>query len=153
LSDSTAKAERPAEVEKLRADGQTVMFVEINGQLAGFLSVTDTIKESAKVAIEELHRQKIEVVMMTGDGVNDAPALAQAEVGLAMATGTDVAMGCADITLLKGDLRGILKARNLSRGVMKNIRQNLFFAFIYMSSACRSRPAFCIRFSVCCSAR
>jgi P-type Cu+ transporter len=160
----------------LRAEGQTVMFVAIDGKLAGILGVADTIKESAKVAIDELHRQKIEVVMMTGDnaktadavarklgidvvfadvlpeqkaekvkelqaqnkivamagdGVNDAPALAQAEVGIAMGTGTDVAMESADITLLKGDLRGILRARKLSAATMKNIRQNLFFAFIY----------------------
>lgn len=162
--------------DELRALGQTVMFVAVDGKLAGLLGVADPIKESAKEAIEELHRQKIEVVMMTGDnaktaeavarqlgidkvfadvlpeqkaekvkqlqaegktvamagdGVNDAPALAQAEVGIAMGTGTDVAMESADITLLKGDLRGILRAKNLSRDVMKNIRQNLFFAFIY----------------------
>jgi P-type Cu+ transporter len=160
----------------LRAEGQTVMFVAANGKLTGTVGVADTIKESAKVAIDELHRQKIEVVMMTGDnaktaeavarklgidkvfadvlpeqkaekvkelqaqgkivamagdGVNDAPALAQAEVGIAMGTGTDVAMESADITLLKGDLRGILRAKRLSEGTMKNIRQNLFFAFVY----------------------
>ena len=162
--------------DELRANGQTVMFIAIDGKLAGFLGVADTIKESAKGAIDELHKQKIEVVMMTGDnaktaevvarklgidqffadvlpdqkaakvkelqaqgkivamagdGVNDAPALAQAQVGIAMGTGTDVAMESADITLLKGDLRGILKAKHLSEGVMSNIRQNLFFAFIY----------------------
>ncbi|MGI8883333.1 MAG: heavy metal translocating P-type ATPase, partial [Pyrinomonadaceae bacterium] len=162
--------------DELRAEGQTVMFVVADGKPAGLVGVADTIKESAKAAIDDLHRQKIEVVMMTGDnaktaeavarklgidkvfadvlpeqkaekikelqaegkivamagdGVNDAPALAQANVGIAMGTGTDVAMESADITLLKGDLRGILRAKKLSQATMKNIRQNLFFAFIY----------------------
>ncbi|QQS33536.1 MAG: heavy metal translocating P-type ATPase [Acidobacteriota bacterium] len=162
--------------DELRAEGQTVMSIAVDGKAAGLVGVADTIKESAKAAIDELHRQKIEVVMMTGDnpvtadavakklgidkvfadvlpeqkaekikelqatgkivamagdGVNDAPALAQAEVGIAMGTGTDVAMESADITLLKGDLRGILRAKKLSEATMKNIRQNLFFAFIY----------------------
>ncbi len=168
-----------AEFEKLsplRDAGQTIMFVAIDEKLAGFIGVSDTIKISARDAIRELHKQKIEVVMMigdnentarsvaenlgidqvfgdvlpeqkaekikelqqqgkivamAGDGVNDAPALAQAEVGIAMGTGTDVAMESADITLLKGDLNGILKTKKLSEAVMKNIRQNLFFAFIY----------------------
>ncbi len=162
--------------DALRAEGQTVMFVAADGKAAGLVGVADTIKESAKGAIDKLHKQKIEVVMMTGDnaktaeavaktlgidkvfadvlpeqkaekikelqaegkivamagdGVNDAPALAQAQVGIAMGTGTDVAMESADITLLKGDLRGILRAKKLSEATMKNIRQNLFFAFIY----------------------
>jgi P-type Cu+ transporter len=166
----------PDKANELRAEGQTVMFVAVEGKLAGLIGVADTIKESAKEAIAELHRQKIEIVMMTGDnrttaefvarklgidkifaevlpdekalrvkelqaqgkivamagdGVNDAPALAQAEVGIAMGTGTDVAMESADITLLKGDLNGIIRALKLSRATMKNIRQNLFFAFVY----------------------
>jgi P-type Cu+ transporter len=164
------------DADELRTAGQTVMFVAVDGKLAGLVGVADTIKESAKEAVEELHRQKIEVVMMTGDnaktaeavarklgidkvfadvlpeqkaekvkelqaqgkivamagdGVNDAPALAQAEVGIAMGTGTDVAMESATITLLKGDLRGIIRAKKLSEATMTNIRQNLFFAFIY----------------------
>jgi len=160
----------------LRSDGQTVMFVSIDGKLAGLIGVADSIKPSAKQAVDALRRQNIDVIMMTGDnrttagavakqlgidqifaevmpeqkaekvkelqsqgkivamagdGVNDAPALAQADVGIAFATGTDVAIESADITLLKSDLSGILKARTLSKATMSNIRQNLFFAFIY----------------------
>lgn len=159
-----------------RKKAQTVMLVAVDGKLAGFLGVADTIKESAKAAVAELQRHKIEVVMITGDnrttaeavaktlgineifaevlpagkadavkrlqtdgkivamvgdGVNDAPALAQADVGIAMGTGTDVAIESADITLLSGDLHGVLKARTLSTATMRNIRQNLFFAFFY----------------------
>jgi Cu+-exporting ATPase len=162
--------------EKLRQDGQTVMFVVIGGSVAGLLGVSDPIKQSTPEAIRMLHANGVKIVMLTGDsrttagavakklgiddfqaevlpeqklavvkrlqaegkvvamagdGINDAPALAQAHVGIAMGTGTDVAMESAAITLVKGDLRGIAKARRLSRGTMSNIRQNLFFAFIY----------------------
>jgi Cu+-exporting ATPase len=162
--------------EAKRSEGQTVVFVIADGRPMGYLGLTDALKPSAKAAIESLHRQNVEVVMMTGDkgttaetiakelkidkvfaevmpedkaakvkeiqsqgkivamagdGVNDAPALAQADVGIAFASGTDVAIESADITLLRPDLDGILKARNLSRATMRNIRQNLFFAFIY----------------------
>ncbi|MGB7200920.1 MAG: heavy metal translocating P-type ATPase [Pyrinomonadaceae bacterium] len=162
--------------EILQDEGQTVMFVSVDDQMTGLIGVADAIKPSAKQAIDALHRQNIEIIMMTGDnrttaeavakhlridqvfaevmpqdkaakvkelqaqgkivamagdGVNDAPALAQADVGIAFASGTDVAIESADITLLKPDLDGILKARNLSRATMRNIRQNLFFAFVY----------------------
>ena len=162
--------------EELRRDGQTVMYVVVEGVLAGLLGVADPVKQSTPEAIRMLHGDGIKIVMLTGDnrttaeavakkldidevhaevlpeqksevvkrlqgegrmvamagdGINDAPALAQAHVGIAMGTGTDVAMESAGITLVKGDLRGIAKARRLSRGTMRNIRQNLFFAFIY----------------------
>jgi Cu+-exporting ATPase len=171
--DAGAVAER---AEALRRDGQTVMFVVVNDRVAGLLGVADPIKLSTPEAIEQLHRDGIRVVMLTGDsrttaeavgrklgideviaevlpdkkldvvrrlqseghfvamagdGINDAPALAQAHVGIAMGTGTDVAMESADVTLVKGDLRGIVRARLLSRATMRNIKQNLFWAFVY----------------------
>jgi P-type Cu+ transporter len=160
----------------MRRDGQTVIFVVIDGRPAGLLGIADPIKESAPAAIEELRKQGLRVIMITGDnrttaqavagklglddfvaevlpdqkaaaitrfqaegrivamagdGINDAPALAQAQVGIAMSTGTDVAIESAGVTLLNGDLRGIVKARRLSKATMTNIRQNLAFAFLY----------------------
>ncbi len=165
-----------AAAEQLRVDGQTVMFVAVDGRLAGVVGVADPIKEGTPEAIDALHREGLRVVMLTGDsrttaqavaralrldeviaevlpdqkaavvkrlqgegrvvamagdGINDAPALAQAEVGIAMGTGTDVAMQSAGVTLVKGDLRAIVRARRLSRATIANIKQNLFFAFVY----------------------
>jgi P-type Cu+ transporter len=164
--------------EKLRTDGQTVMFVAVDGRPAGLLGVADPIKSTTPDAIRRLHAEGIRVVMLTGDnrataqavaatlaiddvvaevlpdqkadavkrfqaegrivamagdGINDAPALAQAQVGIAMGTGTDVAMESAGVTLVKGDLTGIVRARLLSRATMRNIKQNLFWAFAYNS--------------------
>jgi Cu+-exporting ATPase len=164
------------EAEHLRRDGQTVMFLTVDGALAGLLGVADPIKASTVDAIKLLRESGIHIVMLTGDsrttaeavagklgidqveaevlperksdvvkrrqaerhivamagdGVNDAPALAQADVGIAMGTGTDVAIESAGVTLVKGDLRGIARAYRLSQATMRNIRQNLFFAFIY----------------------
>jgi Cu+-exporting ATPase len=165
-----------AAAESGRAEGQTVMQVAIDGKAAGLISVADPVKQSTPRAIADLHAEGVRVVMLTGDnlttaqavaaklnidqveaevspdqkaqivkklqtegcivamagdGINDAPALAQAHVGIAMGTGTDVAMESAGVTLVKGDLRGIVRARRLSRATMRNIRQNLFFAFVY----------------------
>ncbi|MCM3879992.1 MAG: heavy metal translocating P-type ATPase [Vicinamibacterales bacterium] len=162
--------------DELRREGQTVMFVAIDGKPAGLVGVADPIKATTREAIDALHAQGLKVVMVTGDnrttaeavarqvgidrveaevlpdqkvavikdlqsrgervamagdGINDAPALAQADVGIAMGGGTDIAMESADVTLVKGDLRGLVRARLLSRATMGNIRQNLFFAFIY----------------------
>lgn len=170
--------ELAGDADRYRAEGQTVMFVAVDRELAGFIGVADPIKETTPEAIERLHAQGLKVVMLTGDnemtaqavakrvgidevhadvspedkyeivsrlqvagarvamagdGINDAPALAQADVGIAMGTGTDVAMESAGVTLVKGDLLGVAKARELSRATMRNIRENLFFAFIYNS--------------------
>jgi Cu+-exporting ATPase len=162
--------------DELRRNGQTVMFVAVDGRVAGLIGVADPLKESAAEAIRQLHGEGIRIVMLTGDnrttaeavarrlgiddvisevlpdqkvgvverlqdegrvvamagdGINDAPALARAHVGIAMGTGTDVAMQSAGVTLVKGDLRGIARARRLSRATLRNIKQNLFFAFVY----------------------
>jgi len=174
LTAGEAAAEERAEA--LRADGQTVMIVAIDGKLAGLVGVADPVKPSTAQAIRALREEGIRLVMLTGDsrttaaavaqklgitevmaevqpqqkaakvkqlqaegcvvamagdGINDAPALAQADVGIAMGTGTDVAMESAGVTLVRGDLRSIVRARALSRLTMANIKQNLFFAFIY----------------------
>jgi Cu+-exporting ATPase len=163
-------------LDALRAEGQTVVLVAVDGRLAGLLGVTDPVRDSTPEAIRLLHadglrlvmltgdsrataeavarrlgldeviaevlpQQKAEVVQrlqgeghvvaMAGDGVNDAPALAQAQVGIALGTGTDVAIESAGVTLVQGDLRGIARARRLSKATMRNIRQNLFLAFVY----------------------
>ena len=162
--------------DPFRQQGQTVLYLAMDGKLAGVLAVSDVIKASTKEAIEMLHKEGIRLVMLTGDnkttakavgktlgideieaeilpedknriikrlqtegrivamagdGINDAPALAQANVGIAMGTGTDIAIESAGITLVKGDLRGIARARKLSHATMRNIKQNLWFAFIY----------------------
>ncbi|MDQ1640094.1 MAG: P-type Cu+ transporter [Pyrinomonadaceae bacterium] len=162
--------------EALRADGQTMLFIGVDGKAAGLIGIADPIKATSVEAIKQLHSENIRIVMLTGDsettaravaaklsldevvaevlpnqkaevvkrlqaegrrvamagdGINDAPALAQADVGIAMGTGTDVAMESAAVTLVKGDLRGIVRAIRLSRATMKNIKQNLFFAFVY----------------------
>ena len=164
------------QAESLHQQGQTVMFLAVENQLAGLLSVADAIRVSTPVAISELKDEGVRILMLTGDnhttaeavarnldidelraevlphqkaetvkalqhqgftvamagdGINDAPALAQADVGIAMGTGTDVAIETASVTLVAGDLGGIVRARRLSRATVRNIRQNLFFAFVY----------------------
>ncbi|MBI4767801.1 MAG: heavy metal translocating P-type ATPase [Deltaproteobacteria bacterium] len=171
--DSGALSEK---AEAMRGQGETAMFVSVDGKIAGLLSVADPIKETTPEAISLLHADGVRIAMVTGDsrttaetvskklgldevmaevlpdkkavivkqlqeqgrivamagdGINDAPALAQAQVGVAMGTGTDVAIESAGVTLVKGDLRGLARARALSRATMRNIKENLFFALIY----------------------
>jgi len=165
-----------AAAERQRARSATVIFVAMDGKLAGFVAIADPIKQTTPAALQALRDAGVRIVMLTGDGrttaeavgrelgiddvvaevfpedkativqrlraqgrvvamagdgVNDAPALAAADVGIAMGTGTDVAMESAGVTLLKGDLMGIVRARRLSHLTMKNIRQNLFLSFAY----------------------
>ena len=174
--DGVETSELKAIAETLRSEGQTVLFLSVDGKAAGVFGVADPIKETTTEAIKQLKslgirlimltgdskttaqavaqklgiteieadvlpHQKVEVVKrlqaegrfvaMAGDGINDAPALAQAQVGIAMGSGTDVAIQSVGITLLKGDLMGIVRAKHLSHATMRNIRQNLFFAFGY----------------------
>jgi Cu+-exporting ATPase len=170
LKDSEAFA------DKLRDEGQTVMYVAMDGKIAGLLGVADPVKATSPEALQSLQKLGLKVIMVTGDnqrtaravakklnvdevmadvlpsqkaevvkrfqaagnivamagdGINDAPALAQAHIGIAMGTGTDVAMKSAGVTLVKGDLQGIVRARMLSQATLANIKQNLFFAFVY----------------------
>ena len=165
-----------AQAEQLAEEGKTPLWIAINGELAGIIAVADTVKPTSLKAIQQLHREHLRVVMLTGDnertaraiareigideviagvlpsgkvdaikrlqaerrivamvgdGVNDAPALAQANIGITMATGSDIAMDAGDVTLMRSDLTGVAAAIALSRGTMRVMRQNLFWAFIY----------------------
>jgi Cu+-exporting ATPase len=133
------KVSTPAAIDGLHAEGlRVVMLTGDNRVTAEAVAkrldldevMADVLPDQKAEAVRKLQAAG-HIVAMAGDGVNDAPALAQADVGVAMGTGTDVAMESAGVTLVQGDLRGILRARRLSRGTMRNIRQNLFFAFVY----------------------
>ncbi len=171
-----ANADLETTRDALEREGNTVIWIAINGNIQGLMGITDAVKPSSVKAIRTLQHMGLEVVMLTGDnqrtaaaiahavaidrffaevrpdqkvaqiqrlqnegavvamvgdGINDAPALAQADVGIAIGTGTDVAIAASDITLISGDLQGIVTAIQLSRATIQNIRQNLFFAFIY----------------------
>jgi Cu+-exporting ATPase len=133
------KSSTPEAVQMLNDDGvQIVMLTGDNRTTAAAVAaklrlehVEAEVSPDQKATVVQRLQQEGRRVAMAGDGVNDAPALARADVGIAMGTGTDVAMQSAGVTLVKGDLRGIAKARLLSRATMRNIRQNLFFAFVY----------------------
>lgn len=173
---STVSTQMETEVIKEQSAGKTISYLSVDGEVKGYIAITDAIKATSKTAINYLMNKGVEVIMLTGDnantakavanelhlssfraevlpgdklneikklqaqgkivamagdGINDAPALAQANIGVAMGTGTDVAIESAAITLLRGDLQGIVKAKELSHAVMRNIKQNLFFAFVY----------------------
>ncbi len=133
------KSTTPAALAALAKDGiRVVMLTGDNRTTAlavarrlGITEVEAEVLPDRKAAVVEKLTREGRAVAMAGDGVNDAPALAAADVGVAMGTGTDVAIESAGITLLRGDLTGIVRARRLSQAVMRNIRQNLFFAFVY----------------------
>ena len=133
------KSSTPEAIKLLHADGIRIVMLTGDSRTTpppsprnlGIDEVQAEVAPAEKGNVVKRLQAEGHIVAMAGDGINDAPALAQAHVGIAMGTGTDVAMESAGVTLVKGDLRGIAKARRLSRGVMRNIRQNLFFAFIY----------------------